>query len=482
MRSPHAPLRLLFLVPALASCAFILDFDSLQAEEGSAQGGQLLSGGTAGSGGLGGSGACPSTCFDDDPCTTDGCDENDECLSDVALGLVLDGIDATIPAETHHRVTAVAGDDDFFLSAFSVGTEGPEVTLYRLDADGSDLSEIRKLTGSSLDDVGEPVSAAGLAFQQEAGLLHAYIGMKKLGGEGSRVRHIIVNGSTFEPIGDGSLVGDSYWDASPYNYPVAGIFELVPAVAWINEDQSIGLDGAGIETATLSANAPAMALALVASSNDRPAVIYGSTEGVFVERPDEDPVPVIECQNLPGGYLSFSSTSTSVPGFWLATWTKFGVESDEGPAFLTTEGTGMYCGEGQCLLQQRECGMGSQFEAVRNPATAVVHRPGTATGYVEVVTASPFLIEDDGSVGAGIVLRQQSVDLGVPPFENEAIVEALGPDLPLSAQPTSEADGFRGPDWPVIAHVPPDHYLVAWIEPAEGGDALRVQRYRMCLP
>lgn len=494
MRSRRLPLPALALAPALASCAFILDFDSLQAEKDSGQGGVLLTGGSAGRGGsdgmtagdigFGGNLFCPAECFDDDPCTVDGCDSNEECLSDVAVGLVLDGIDETVLAEKHYRVTAAAGDDDFFLSAFSVGADGPQVALYRLAAEGSEFSPIGTLTGTLLGDVGEPVSAAGLAVQPASGLLHAFVAMKRLTGDGARVRRVVIDTRTFDIVG-GAFPGDSYWDVSPYNYPVATTLEDLPAVAWINEDQTIGLDGGGLErTETLSADTQAMAIGLVASEDDQPEVIYGTTDGIFVERPGEDPVGVRECQTTPGGYLSFTTAFTTVPGFWLAGWTKFGVETADDPAFLTTEGTGMYCGAGRCLVPERECTDATLNNLVHNVATSVVHRPGTRAGLVEVVQATPAIEagEEPDSVIARVDLAATSVDFGIPPFENDAVSEPLGTPIRVSSQETSEDIGFRGPDWPVIAQVPPDRYVVAWIEPAAAGDALRVQRYRLCLP
>jgi hypothetical protein len=48
--------------------------------------------------------------------------------------------------------------------------------------------------------------------------------------------------------------------------------------------------------------------------------------------------------------------------------------------------------------------------------------------------------------------------------------------------PTSLDDDLRGPDWPVLAYLGPNRYLIAWIQPGEAGDELRVQRFRMCLP
>jgi hypothetical protein len=494
-RPRHVLLLSAVAAPALASCAFVLDFDSLQSEKDTpAQGGQLISGGTSGSGGSaasdpgeGGSGACPSACYDDDPCTADGCNAEGGCLSDVTLGLVLDGIDETVPAEAHYRATAVAGDDDFFLSAFSAGPAGPTLTLYRVPVEGGALSDLGTLDGATVGDLGEPSSAAGLAYQSEAGLLHAFVGMKKAGGTGSRLRRFVMRTSSNEMLGAGLIVSESYWDLSPYNHPVALTVDDIPVVAWIDEDQSIGLDGGGLaQPATLSADTDAMALTLVTSDSGQPVVLYGTaSSGVFAERPGADPVAVEECQPAPGVYLSFDSAFATVSGYWLSTWTKIGGPSDGDEGYLTTDGVGMFCGgAGDCLFQQRDCPSSSRSNLLRNPATTIANRPGTSAGRVEVVAVTPLLepgAEPD-AVTARLRVTQEEVDFGVPPFSGATTSEELGPPFDLAVLENAQAPEFRGPDWPVVVHVPPDHYLIAWIEPEGGGDSLRVQRYKMCVP
>ena len=45
--------------------------------------------------------------------------------------------------------------------------------------------------------------------------------------------------------------------------------------------------------------------------------------------------------------------------------------------------------------------------------------------------------------------------------------------------PTNES--FAGPDFPAIAYVAPAKIALAWLQPGDSGDELRVQRYVMCL-
>jgi hypothetical protein len=468
MRRPTLALLWLTLAPALASCAFVLDFDSLQSGGGGGQGGQLLTGGSAGT--LGGSA---------------GKSGGDDICGEGVVGLVLDGVDETLQGDTYYRVTAASGDDDFFLSSYGLVGGEPVVTLYRLPAEAAGLEEIGTISGRMIADLelGEPASAAGLVFQPFAGLVHAYLALRKLTGDGARVWHTVFNSSTLEMLSVSAVVSDDYWQVSPYNHPVATNFGSVVGAAWLNEDQTVGVELSG-EVHTLAKDTPAMTVALLAAEDGSAAVLYGTEEGLFVERPGSDPLPVGECQTAPGAYLSTSTTSTTIPGFYIGSWTKFGVETDENDAFLTSEGRGVYCNADGCVLQAPSCDGGAENNLIRNPATAVIHRPGSQTGLVEVVQARPQLVpgEEEGSVVARLALTQAAVDFGIPPFENPAVAEPLGPEIQLSAQETSEARDFRGPDWPVLANVAPDHYLVAWIEPTDTGDALRIQRYRLCLP
>jgi hypothetical protein len=471
MKRARLSLFWIAFAPALASCAFVLDFDSLQSGGAGGQAGQLLTGGSGGSAGISGGAA--------------GQGSSDDLCGEGSVGLVLDGIDETLDADTYYRVTATGGDDDFFLSSYSLVGGEPVVTLYRIPAEEGALEEIGTLSGTMLGDLGQPASAAGLAFQPGPGLLHAYVALRTLSGDGARVWHTIFNGSTLEMLPVSAVVSESYWQVSPYNYPVATTLGSLVAAAWINEDQTIGLEGAGLQLVeTLSAETDAMALAVLATDADEPAVLYGTSDGVFVERPGQEPLLVDECQPAPGAYLSFAATSTTIPGFWIGAWTKFGPETDEHDAFLTSEGLGLYCNAAGCASQARNCDGGAENNLVRNPVTSVIHRQGTTPGLVEVIQARPQLVPGagEGTVIARLVLTQDAVDFGIPPFENPAEATSLGPEIELSARETSESLDFRGPDWPAIAHVAPDHYLVSWLEPTDEGDALRIQRYRLCLP
>src|SRR6185295_17876592 len=162
-------------------------------------------------------------------------------------------------------------------------------------------------------------------------------------------------------------------------------------------------------------------------------------------------------------------------------WTKVPL-ADATEGFLTTNGRALACGKDGCGTDQAACSSTDANNLIRNPASVVVHRPGDPPGLVELVQAAPFIGTEGGANQANLVLIQQSIQYGSPPFMEAPIVEDIAPALPLATAKTA-APAFRGPDFPAVAFVPPDRFAVAWTQPAATtGDELRVQRYRMCLP
>ena len=499
----------LLAAPALASCSILLDFDSLQAGTGGSAGipgsagaaasgavGGTSRGGTGGStggsaaegasaGDLGTGGvACPEECFHDDPCLVSGCTPDGECKGGNNTGLVLDGIDETVPAATHYRVTLAGGDDAFFLSSFAENAGKKEVTFYRLSGTQDTFAPIGSLGGLNLGKMGEPTSAAGLVVEPVVGLIHAFVALDDRTGMGSRVWHLVMDSSfqaqTPEPEGS---VTDGYWSASPYSHPVALLADSTVYSAWISADGSISLsNGSLLPPRKLAVGVQATTLSIFTSSDDEPHVLYGVYGGgVFIERPGLTPFAVSECQDAPGAYLSSSATFTGIAGLWVGAWTKVAL-ADATDGFLTTNGRALACGKDGCATDQAACEPTDANNLIRNPASVVIHRPGDPPGLVELVQAAPFIGTEGGANQANLVLIQQSIQYGSPPFMEAPIVEDIAPALPLATAKTA-APAFRGPDFPAVAFVPPDRFAVAWTQPAATtGDELRVQRYRMCLP
>jgi hypothetical protein len=522
MRIRFSPF-LLALAAATPACSFLLDFDELtdgdatpqgNAGEGaggvagdngeSGQGGENIAGGEAGQAGsnagaggetggqpgeagAGGEGGapCATDCDDEDPCTRDSCSAG-ECVNTLVPGLALDGVDESILADQHVRATIAAASDGFFISDFFVDGGANELSFHRLGADSEGtleqvftLAELELLAGAV------PVSAAGLAMDNDLGRLHAFVGLRDRQAAGARVFHAVVDlGYT---VRSRAQAGASYWADSAYNYPAAATLGGSVYAAWINEDRTVSLHGgAALDNAVLAANSPVSALALLGSAGNLPVVLYGSEgNGVFLERPNLAPVTVPECQTEPGVYLSAAATYAGVAGFWLTNWTKFGGDDAAGTGFLTSDSRGAGCTVAGCIVDDTaDCPSGSENNLQRNVATVSAIRPGDRTGIVYYAAAVPALVAgDDESPAAQLALAFYRVDFGVVPFESAPISQALGDPLIVSTQPTTEESGFAGPDWPILAYVPPNHLALGFIQPAAGNQSeLRIQRYRMCMP
>jgi hypothetical protein len=134
-----------------------------------------------------------------------------------------------------------------------------------------------------------------------------------------------------------------------------------------------------------------------------------------------------------------------------------------------------------CLLDEPNCSSNSASNLVRNQALLTGVRPGDPNGLVTFVQALPLLLPgaEEGEATAALGLVGARVDFGRVPFMTEPTSTPLGDPVNVSEVSTTAPD-FRGPDWPVLAFVPPNRVALSFIESAAGGDELRVQRYRVC--
>jgi hypothetical protein len=513
MARPLTTRLLAVSLPALVSCTFLLDFDELReggpraqagtagsggatAGKGGSAGGGGKAGGSAGKAGKGGSAGaseagaageggasvdCPPACDDEDPCTEDGCTSTGACRHTNLVGLVLDGIDTRIRADEHFRVTMTAAPDGFFLSSFSSTNGTPEMSIYRLGAEAGSLARVATLGDLDLAamDGGEPLSAAGLAVEPGLGLVHAFVALRDRTGMGARVWHVVLDMSFTPQLR--VPVGPTYGSVSPYNHPVALNLRGDVYAAWIAGDQSVVLDGSVLTAPErLALGAPASTVTLIGTAGGDPVVLYTAAGGgVYLEAPGIAATPIEECQDAPGGYLSSGATDTTIPGFWLTHWTKVAPATQTDEGYLTTDGRGVGCSATACMLDELNCSADSRSNLVRNQALLTGVRPGDPNGLVSLVQAIPYIAPDTGGTTAGLLLIPARVDFGRVPFQAEPEVTPLGDPILVSSLPALAPD-FRGPDWPVMAFVPPDHLALSFIEPAETGDDLRVQRYRVC--
>ncbi len=509
MRSRPSLLSLC-LAPLLGACSFLIDTDSLQggtkatasggtgAEAGEpdasngGHAGQAASGGSsldAGSGGEGGNVACaPADCDDGDPCTVDTCglDAGSGCAHAFSPGLGLEKDFAAILADTQYRVTAAAGSDAFYFSTFSQTSKKNEVEILRLGQNDDQYTSLKKLSSYPAL-AGGPVSVAGLAVDNSAALgesLHALVAVTALGGE-PQVWELTSNAK--HELGVPRKVGDSYSASSIFNYPVERALAGIVHGAWINADGTISVlsPGGGAPAAFGSPLSPASALTLVGTDANKPAVVFaGQTSGVSVQTSGHAAVPIVECQNAKGGFLSMSATPlVGHNGVWFTVWTKYA------PDILTTESHALLCSNGTCIQDtSTPCKDSDSNNLQRNVATDSVHLQGDPPEQSYFVVVSPGLSVDPGAGTATAAIFASLARLGSPLEQNSSSTN-IGPPLTVASQPALAPD-FRGPDFPAVAILPAGSTVkvaIAWIQPTARGaastsDELHLQRYRMCLP
>ncbi|HVJ15273.1 MAG TPA: hypothetical protein VM686_07525 [Polyangiaceae bacterium] len=498
MRSPRQGMLLAaLLAPALASCVALLDFDELSegsggaanvsgsSNGGSEAGGSSDEGGAAGSaqGAAAGSsqGGAPECgdCTDDDPCTVDSCavvDGEATCQHEYTPGLALDGIDETIAADVHHRVTMIGGPDAFFYSVFSEDNGEGDVAIYRLGAtdDASELvATLSDLPAMDLPGAGRAVSAAGLAIDDAVAFrLHAFVGIENAVG-GARPWHVIFQGDPLE-AGTPLPVGDSYDPLNPISHPVALNITGTVYGAWITETHTIELSGLGAANTTFGASTmDATTLSLFDTTDNEPAVLYtGSGNGVYLESVAASQT-ITECETRPGFFLSAQTVPTGIQGFHFASWTKAGDD------FLVNQSQIVACSADGCFADPN-CDGGSETP-IRNTAGVTAKLPGAPPGEVHYALAVPYLAPgtDPDAVDAGLSLQLFRINFGPDPLVGSPTFAELGEALDVARLPTDTS--FSGPNYPAIAYVEPDKLALAWLQPGDSADELHVQRYQMCL-
>lgn len=482
------------LVPTLAACSLLLDFNKLQgghrASPDAGTGGSIASAGsagaTSGAGEAGATGACDTAqCDDQDPCTIDHCDAASalRCTHTYSAGLGLEKDWPPIVADAAYRVTLTAGSDAFYFSTFSQTAGASDVEIFRLGENDDAYTSLKKLSSVAVI-TGQPASVAGLAVDTSGALgerLHALVAVKGVGG----------NIGVWQLIADAkgqfavpTKVGDSYSDALPYNYPVARSLNGAVNGAWINADGSISVLPAGAATpkAFGSPSLAASTLTLVGTDANQPAVVFsGKTNGVYLETAGGNRAPMPECQTAAGGYQSMGAMALAGHnGVWFASWTKYGA------GFLTTETHVLVCANGGCLPDTTTaCKASDARNDQRNSVNEDVHVPGDPAEQSYGVIVSPGVSSsaDGGPLSASIVALLVRL---TSPLDKSGTSTAIGDPLTLSSQATAAPD-FAGPDLPALAVLPGTQVKVAisWIQPAaggSGGEELHLQRYRLCPP
>jgi len=474
----------LLVAPALVACSFLIDFNDLQGGKKVVPDAGTEAGTEAGAGGA--TGCDAASCDDQDPCTLDSCDRaaSDGCKHELTPGLGLEKSWAPIVADTQYRVTLTAGSDAFYFASFFVNGKQADVNLFRLGVADDDYESLRKLSAFPAI-TGVPVSVAGLAVDTGGVLgetLHALVAVK---GSAADAQVWEITANTARQFGVPAQVGDTYGQASSFNYPVARALNGSVHGAWINADGTITvLYPAPLHTKKTfgSATTPASTLTLIGTDDNLPAVLFsGPKNGVYVETAGKNRSAMPECQTAAGSYLSM--TAAAVPGHngvWLSSWTKFG------DSFLTTETHAVLCTQGACLPDTvSACKPADSANDQRDSALESVHLAGDAAEVSYTVGLSPALSVDPG--GATTTASLTAILAKVTkPLDKSGTFEVVGLPTSVASQPAAAPD-YRGPDFAAVAIIPgqPAKVAVAWIQPGPGSSTfneMHLQRYRMCLP
>lgn len=472
--------------PLLSSCYFILDYGDLTSDRDK----PLATGGASGSGTGGDAGevaaggsAC-GDCNDDDPCTADSCGADGKCKNEPTEGLVLDGVDQTLEAKQHVRVSLVGSGQYFYLAELESNGVVPSIGLYRLATDGKAVEAI----GGDLGLDGTPLSNVGLAVEELAAgevALHGFLAIKpKLASAVPRVIHVVNRGG--KTMSNIASLTATYRSDVPTVFPQALTIAGKVVGAWIQADGTIAVHNVGT-TKTESyglATLPATTLSLLSTSDDKPAVMFTAQSdagalGTYVETSGQNRAKVSECETKPGGYISSSVISSQIPGLWLANITR------AGDGYLTTGYASLVCANNTCTPVPEDCAEATPSNLVRDVTGATIHFDNDAAGVVYSAVAIPQIAQsaDDPDV----VVGRLSLGLGRVDFSGElkdAQNMPVGGLEVVAENATTEAEGFRGPDWPAVAILPSARLALAWIQPNAdfSGSELRVQRYKMCLP
>ena len=495
MRKLTSYLLPVLCAPLLGSCVLLLDYDALQKDQtvsSPGAGGQGASGAPAGGMSAGGAPSC-GDCDDKDPCTIDTCDETGAeptCMHEATEGLKLDGLDTTLEALRHIRVSLVGSGKLFYLAATFVDKNAPavdKVSLYRLGADATELEPI----GTDLKLDGNPVSGVGLAVEElPLGdvALHGFIAAKLKRTDAAKVFHLVShNDQTLS-----NVVGLSYNDSNDTVFPQALVIGSTVVGSWIQGDGTIAVHDVGTARTDSFGDLtkPATTLSLLSTSDEKPAVMFTAESGpmqalgTYVQTSATAPTELAECDARPGDYVSSSVIGTQIPGLWLANLTRAGAD------YLTNANGTLICGANQCTAVGEDCTKATPGNGIRDVAGATIRFDTDPPGIVYSVIALPQIaakVDDPAAIEGKLSLALGRVDFSAP---GKAKQTTIGGDpmngglMEIAHNDTSAALSFAGPDWPAVSILPTEQVAVAWIQPSAAGDGseLRVQRYKMCLP
>ena len=467
-----------------ASCAFILDFDELQAGDDAGAGD-----GSAGSGGS--PGGCPGGCDDNDPCTIDRCDTSGDkptCVHESG-GMIPDGFSYTTDADQVHRVTMTASGDKFYLSLFTTDNGARDVEFFSFGAGGDELVTGPKLSSIPLVSGLTAESAAGLVVDNNLAFrLYAYVALSAgLNPTAASVFEVVLSPDLNVRILESgrASMNANYQPGILTRYPKAfKPNDQAPVYAgWIGTDGNIYAHQAGTgqtsDTPLFNVGNPseATAFALVGAGDTAGAFWVSDQPHIQLAGGPDQTIPT--CDPMSAAF-SASASRAWFPGSNAITWTA-ARDMFVGSQFVLAacDENNLTCG----MLGDDSCQERERFTPfVRNAVGRIFQRPGDPAGRIWQAQVTPFIdLDDTEKPEAAIGFSVLRVDFDPVDVSKVVAVVSLTGDQPLelSRMPIAGEEG-EGPDWPALAISGDSKIAIAWIEPKGAADQLRIERFRLC--
>jgi hypothetical protein len=431
-----------------AACAFVLDFDELQA------GGGLQDASD--------DGAC--NCPSDNPCRPQIC-ENGKCVPQVFVGLADDGYQASFQAEQMYRITLSSVGDAFYGSIF-YDDGAPRLRFFKIPINQKAESGVQpqsKLStelaaGTALVSLENAVAASAAGLVSTGPSVLATFGTTTGNVFALYITSDLTISSSSQNIGSAD-----YSASDPYRHPHAW---TTPAayIGWITNAGKVRVSGAPLAEfgdGAVTAFGPLL-------TGGGPAVAWMEAGSVFARHRDQaTPLTLADCPTIKGwtpvGLTTFGAQG-GLESANVAAWTKTSA------GMWAVQSRALNCTHQSCKLATTDpiCKpLGEEddvAEGLRNLAWLASRIPEQeATKYYQIFATS---LEGGG---------QRQVWISASELDSSTNgVEPLGDPIGLTPlEPASEAG-----DYPALAFSGIDKILVGWVHPGQA----HVRRYRICPP
>jgi len=506
------------------------------------EGGPPLGPSAFGDGGFDSGVSCPGGCDDGDPCTVDvctpsgcvpepmQCEPSSNCMEAVCVdgkceesprsGIVADGYDHTLSADTVYKSELISTNDRFFTATYGVWEGKSDIVVTSFDATTGEPLQTFKLTDllpkdENDDDEYVVISPAAMVGDERISLtlnVYAAIRLVRPSNAAGEILRVQLT-RDLKPIGGGVRLASAanYRAVSPYVGPAAGQPDNgEPFVVWngcttttpdgpvcvttepTNNSKagiyihsgSTALDIDAPGDAFIPEPAPLSGLAALTLGATPGAMWMGNLDpsGVSVKTGfanGEPPRDVIQCNTVSGFTGSWLDAGRSRSDLWTVTWSERSGSTNFFSEVTALQCAGTGCAETVIPPPATTCPIpppdGRLVPGTRAIVVRSLRRPGDPTERVYQCVAYAASDEENAAVQMSVsrVDYSQVDEMGlVVPNETVKIGEVALAKTPLAG----------APDRPAIATMAPDRVAISWMQPAAagGGQELHVQRYRIC--